>query len=81
MYIDQRGWKYKVMRGLGNTYKARYQKPDKHGSDGWHCVRSLPWRETAEEAQHDLDQYAAAKGWTEMGMEGWCGGFDSTGKF
>ena len=30
-YIDARGWKYKVMGGIGeNTYKARYQKPEKH---------------------------------------------------
>ena len=36
-YIDKRGWKYKVMGGIGGTaYKTRYQKPDTHGErSGW----------------------------------------------
>lgn len=65
-YIDSRGWKYQVMPGLGESnYKARYQKPDKNGSDGWHCVRALPWRNTKDEAQADLDRLAKEKGWKE----------------
>ncbi len=28
IYIDDRGWRYKVMPGIGGeTFKARYQKP------------------------------------------------------
>ena len=43
-YRDDRGWKYRVMAGIGeNSWKARYCKP---GKLGWHCVRSLPWRDT-----------------------------------
>ena len=61
MYIDGRGCKYKVMSGIGlDTFKARYQKPDKHGNTGWKCVKSLPWRSTREEAQADLDHMAAS---------------------
>lgn len=64
MYIDERGWKYKVMGGIGrNSFKARYQKPEKHGDTGWKGVAALPWRETAEEAQVDLDEYARKKSW------------------
>lgn len=55
-YIDSRGWRYRVMRGLGTEYKARYKRPDK---GGWHCVARLPWRETEEEAEKDLTIYAA----------------------
>lgn len=64
-YIDERGWKYQVMSGLGTPppYKARYQKP---GSANWRCVAALPWRLTAENAQSDLDQLAAKKGWTKV---------------
>ncbi|MBQ9346896.1 MAG: hypothetical protein IJT94_06070 [Oscillibacter sp.] len=63
-YIDQRGWKYKVMRGIvDDTFKARYQKPEKSGSTGWKGVASLPWRSTFEEAQADLDRMARKKGW------------------
>jgi hypothetical protein len=62
-YEDGRGWMYRVMRGLGeNNYKARYCKPDKAG---WHCVKTLPWRTTREEAQRDLDELAEKKGWSE----------------
>ena len=64
-YIDERGWKYQVMSGLGtpSPYKARYQKP---GSASWRCVAALPWRLTAEDVQSDLDQLAAKKGWTKV---------------
>ena len=64
-YIDHRGWKYRVMSGIGgDTFKARYQKPDKHGENGWHGVKTLPWRNTPEEAQVDLDHMAKEKGWS-----------------
>lgn len=65
-YIDTRGWKYKVMSGIGDkSYKARYQKPENHGDIGWKGCSSVPWRETFEEAQADLDRLAAARGWSE----------------
>ena len=66
MYIDKRGWKYKVMGGLSiNSFKVRYQD-DKHtGGTGWKCVKTLPWRETFDEAQADLKAYAKKKGMKE----------------
>ena len=65
-YIDNRGWKYQVMSGLGqDTFKARYQRPEKHGDVGWKGLASVPWRKTFEEAQADLDQLAEKKGWKE----------------
>ena len=65
-YIDSRGQKYQVMGGIGlDTYKGRYQKADRSGSAYWHGIRSLPWRNTAEEAQADLDAMAQRKGWKE----------------
>ncbi len=65
-YIDNRGWKYQVMSGLGeNCFKARYQRPEKQGSIGWKGLASVPWRQTHEEAQADLDQLAMRKGWKE----------------
>lgn len=63
-YIDDRGWKYKVMGGIGgDRFKARYQKPDKRGDDGWHGLAAVPWRETFDEAQADLNVLAVKKGW------------------
>jgi hypothetical protein len=65
-YKDQRGWKYQVMGGIGGgTFKARYQKPEKHGSDGWKCLSAVPWRADAAQAQADLDRLAKERGWTE----------------
>lgn len=61
IYIDSRGWKYQVMPGIGgNTYKARYQKA---GSQRWACYPHLPWRDTPEEAEADLNALAQKKGW------------------
>ena len=63
VYEDSRGWRYRVMQGLGTEYKARYNKP---GKGGWHCVARLPWRATAEEAEKDLAAYAAGHGMKEL---------------
>ena len=61
VYEDHRGWRYKVMQGLSNTFKARYHKPDRAPNVGWKGVSALPWRESAEEAQADLDKWAKLK--------------------
>lgn len=63
IYEDYRGWRYKVMPGLGeSTYKARYHKPDSPKNTQWKCVGTLPWRNTEEDAQKDLDEWAKRKG-------------------
>lgn len=69
-YIDDQGWKYQVMSGIGSdpAFKARYQRPEKQGDVGWKGLAAVPWRTTREEAQADLEQLAAKKGWRE-----WCG--------
>ncbi len=62
-YIDARGWRYKVMGGLGeNNYKARYQKP---GKSGWKCMKNMEWRKSYDEAQRDLNARAKLKKWDE----------------
>lgn len=71
VYEDKRGWKYRVLAGLGESnYKARYQKPDKSGLDGWHCVRQLQWRKTFDQAQRDLNLLAAKNNWLEVKVDG-----------
>ena len=65
-YVDGRGWKYQVMPGIsGNTFKARFQKPEKNGQSGWKCVRTLPWQDEFTKAQEDLDRMAHERGWKE----------------
>lgn len=64
-YVDDRGWKYKVMGGIGQNFKARYQRPEKSGGEGWKGLAAVPWRNTFEEAQADLDRVAKEKGWKE----------------
>ena len=59
-YIDERGWQYRVMGGIGGSFKARYLKP---GASSWKGVAALEWRWRFEEAQADLDRMAQAKGW------------------
>ena len=64
VYQDRRGWKYRIMPGLGdNSFKARYHKPDKPDDVSWHCCARMPWRSTFEEAQIDLDALAKEKQW------------------
>ena len=64
-YIDKRGWRYKVMGGLGESnFKGRYQKPGK--KYGWKGIARLPWRKSFDEAQSDLNILAETKGWNEL---------------
>jgi hypothetical protein len=75
-YINSRGWRYRVMRGIpslprfdnwydtsarGTAYKA-YRKTS---GGRWKCVRTLPWRDTREAAEKDLAAYAARHGMKE----------------
>lgn len=66
-YRDKRGWRYKVVAGIGSgAFKARYLRPEKDLNSCWKCCAKLPWRETFDEAQADLDAYAAEKGWAKV---------------
>lgn len=68
-YQDSRGWRYRVMGGItADSFKARYQKPEHQGSTGWKGLAAVPWRETREEAQADLDALAVRKGWQEVAL-------------
>lgn len=67
VYIDKRGWLYKVMAGIGPcSYKARYQKPCYDGNVGWKGYANLPYRRSFADAQKDLDALAAQKGWAKL---------------
>lgn len=67
VYEDHRGWRYKVMQGLGESnFKARYHRPEYKKGSGWRCVTVLPWRESVSEAQADLDKWAVKKGMKEV---------------
>ena len=48
-----------------NRFKARYQRPEKNGDIGWKGLAAVPWRESREAAQADLDRLAEKKGWKE----------------
>ena len=62
-YIDERGWKYRVMSGIGeDAFKGRYNKPYK---TGWKGMPQLEWCKTFDKAQSNLNAYAKSKGWSE----------------
>ena len=63
VWIDSRGWKYKVMGDLAGTFKGRYQDNKHNGNVGWKGMRQMERRETFDQAQEDLNQYAKLKGW------------------
>ena len=61
VYVDTRGWKYKVRSGIGgDTFKTFYCKP---GKSGYHGARQFSWCATFEEAQLNLDVCAERCGW------------------
>lgn len=64
IYQDSRGWRYKVMAGLGgDTFKTRYCKP---GKTGYHCCRQFGWCSSFDSAQAELDIYAQQHGWRKI---------------
>ena len=63
MWVDKRGWQYKVMPDLAGRFRARYHKPDKQAvSRGWKSCKNFFPRDTEAEAQADLDAWAQDKG-------------------
>lgn len=63
-WADARGWKYKVMAGLGESnYKGRYQDDKHEGRAGWKGMRQLQWQNSFDKAQEDLNRLATSKGW------------------
>jgi hypothetical protein len=62
VYIDDRGWKYRVMGGIGEpeTFKARYNKP---GTCKWRGLHGVGWHQSFDDAQRDLNVLAKKKGW------------------
>lgn len=62
-FTDERGWKYFVRGGLGESnYKTFYQKPNSNSQKG---CRMTEWRKLFREAQEDLNGLGKEKGWTE----------------
>ena len=66
VYKDKRGWEYAVQSGIGgDTFKTFYRKPGKAGKGllyghGW---RPVPWRDSFDAAQADLNIEAEKRGW------------------
>ena len=61
-YIDSCGWKYQVMSGLGeNSFKARYQRPEKHGDVGWKGLAACEaWGLTFDAVNESLPDWVEA---------------------
>lgn len=67
IYEDGRGWRYAVRETLrANTFKPFYRKA---GKKSFHACRQFDLRDSAEEAQAELDAYATAHRWREVSDE------------
>lgn len=64
-YVDERGYYYRVMVSISQPPRYTTYCRECKSLWGWQVVEELPWRLTEEDAQSDLDQLAARKGWTE----------------
>jgi len=65
IYFDDAGELVEVAPGLGPVWIVGRRNPR---TGGHRCIKSkaLPPRRTPQEAQRDLDRYAAAKHWHEI---------------
>lgn len=72
-YIDEKNNRIcKVMKGLGGVWKGRRHDLAKEDMvSGWKCMQNLPWVETRQEAERDLEKLAKKKGWKKVrGIQG-----------
>ena len=67
-YYDEKNRRfYKVMPGLGDVFKGRRRDLAKAGTgSGWKCMQNLPWVETRQEAERDLEEMAKKKRWQKV---------------
>lgn len=62
-YIDDKGQRYFVRSGIGgDTFKAFFLKP---GKTSPHGLKMVPWQDSFDKAQADLNKYAEKKAWKE----------------
>ena len=60
-YEDAEGNYYHIVP-FNDRYRVAKYLPDREGPE---FLREMPWRITASDAQRDLDEMAAEKGWIE----------------
>lgn len=66
-YTDSRKATYFVRGSIGaDCYKTFVLKPLKSSSHGF---RALPWRDSFDEAQADLNRYAKKHAWSEHSLQ------------
>lgn len=68
VWMDSRGWKYKVMGDLTGTFKGHYQNNKQNGDIGWKSMKQMKRKETFDQAQEDLNQYAKKKRWHKLNV-------------
>ena len=66
IWIDDRGWRYKVMSDQGGTYRGRYQDNQHSGEKHWVRMKRLKNVTTFDQAQEDLNKLAILKKWTPV---------------
>jgi len=64
VYIDNRGWKYKVMEDLAGRFCPRYQKP---GKTSWKTCHGFGHVGVREESEAALAAWAEKKGMKVVG--------------
>ena len=64
VYVDRRGWKYKVMPDLAGKYAPRYHKPESAPEVGWKICKAFTHRDSLKESERDLKAWAMKKGMT-----------------
>lgn len=65
IYQDKRGWIYFVKTGIGGEqFKGYYAKTIADYQSGMRnkTMKNLPWRDTKEDAEADLKEYAIRHG-------------------
>lgn len=72
IYQDKRGWIYFVKCGIGgNQFKGYYAKSIADYQSGMRnkTMKNLSWRDTKEEAEVDLKEYASSRGMVMIKVE------------
>lgn len=66
IFQDVRGWRFAVRGMLDGNFCGFYNKMTSKSGGGWHRIKAMQPRATADEAQVDLEKRAIEKKWQKV---------------
>lgn len=71
-WIDEKGWKYKVVQKDAGVFQCCCQKENQNSASDWNIIQQMEEYESFDEAQEALNCLADKMGYSPMIKGSWC---------